>query len=193
VTRPGGKNTGPTPVGTLLRTSARLAARSDRIDPDRWRRIVGERVAQRTRPGSIRGGELTVHVASAVWAQELTFLSTALLEKLAAEGFSVKELRFRVGDVGEPAPKAAPAAPAAPPKAALPPELEERLRGIADPGLRAAIAEAAAYSLGRPEPATGARRASRSPRSVASGTGPPDRAPAPPPSAPKGTGGKRSR
>lgn len=193
MTRPGGKKTEPTAVGALLRTSARLATRSDRIDPDRWRRIVGERVAHRTRPGSIRDATLTVYVASAVWAQELTFLSTALLEKLGAEGFAVKELRFRVGDIGEPAPQGGPAAAPTPPKAALPPELVERLGGISDPGLRAAIAEAAAYSLGRANPATEARRAPRAPRSGASGSDPPGRAPAPPPSAPKGTGGKRSR
>ena len=182
----------PTPVGQLLRTSRELAPKSGRLDTEQWRRIVGERVAERTRPASIQDGTLLVYVASAVWAQELTLLSPAIVERLAKAGVPATALRFRVGDIGErEAKKPAPAPPpAAPPKARLPSDLEERLSHIGDPALRAAIAEAAAYSLGRPSETP---RGHRAPRSGASRTDPTARAEPRPTSAPRGTGGKRER
>lgn len=189
------KGTEPSSVGSLLAKSPRLAPRADRVDRQRWAQLVGERVGARTRPGSIRDGTLLVYVASAVWAQELTFLAPAILERLKSAGVAVKELRFRVGEVGaEPseAPKAAPEAPPDPRKAALPADLRKKLEGIKDPALRAAIAEAAAYSLGRAARPTGERPAPRFPRSGASGTGPMDRTEPPRSAGPKGTGGKRS-
>src|ERR1041385_1224697 len=101
MTRSSGKR-GPTPVGTLLEGSGRLRAKNDRIDTGRWRTLVGDRIGERTRPGNIRDGRLTVYVASAVWAQELSLLSSTILERLVRDGLKVKELRFRVGDLGEP-------------------------------------------------------------------------------------------
>jgi hypothetical protein len=180
-------------VGSLLAQSARLAPRGDRVDRERWRRLVGERVGERTRPGSIRDGTLLVYVASAVWAQELTFLGPAILERLTGAGIEVKELRFRVGDVGDetsPARKPEAAAPD-PHKAVLPADLRKKLEGVKDPALRASIAEAAAYSLGRAERPIAGRPAPRAPRSVASKTDRTARAEPPPSGAPKGTGGKR--
>jgi hypothetical protein len=184
--------TAPTAVGELLQGSRELRPRGNRIDRDRWRRIVGERVAERTRPASIQDGTLLVYVASAVWAQELTLLSPAILEKLKAAGVTAAALRFRVGDVGEKTPEQTQSLPApkAPPKAELPPDLEERLSHIEDPALRAAIAEAAAYSLGRVSEKRPARPA---PRSAASRTAPTDRAEAPPSGARRDIDGKRGR
>jgi hypothetical protein len=182
-------------VGSLLAKSPRLAPRADRIDGQRWGQLVGERVAARTRPGSIRDGTLLVYVASPVWAQELTFLAPAILERLVGAGVEVKELRFRVGDVGrEPSAtaKPVPEAPPDPRKADLPADLRKKLEGIQDPALRAAIAEAAAYSLGRAEKPSGGPRAPRFLRSGASKTGPTVQTEPPPRGAPKDTGGKRS-
>lgn len=189
------KGTEPSSVGSLLAQSTRLAPRGDRVDRERWRQLVGERVGERTRPGSIRDGTLLVYVASAVWAQELTFLGPAILERLTGAGIEVKELRFRVGDVGDetsPArkPEAARLGGGPPHKAVLPADLRKKLEGIKDPALRAAIAEAAAYSLGRAERPTAGRPAPRAPRSVASKTDRTARAEPPPSGAPKGTGGK---
>lgn len=187
------KRPGPTPVGTLLMSSPKLRPRSDRIDRERWRSLVGDRIGERTRPGTVHDGCLTVYVATAVWAQELTLLSTTILERLAGSGVRVERLRFRVGDVGEPpAPRPVKERPA-PPKADLPDALRERLARIDDPVLRAAIAEAAAYSLGRENGATSARTAIRDPRSGGRRSDP--QAPSPPPrtGGRGGTGGKRSR
>ncbi|HEX4475650.1 MAG TPA: DciA family protein [Polyangiaceae bacterium] len=197
MTRKRGTNDGLTQVGRLLAGSSELASRGDRIDHERWRRIVGERVAERTRPGKIQCGVLTVYVASSVWAQELSLLSSAMKDRLAEAGFAVDEVRFRVGDLGE----RVVATPSAPPparetpKSALPDDLARRLERVEDPALRAVIAEAAAYSLGRraARAPIAIPRDPRDPRSAAPKTAPPDPGSAPPLAAPKGTAGKRER
>jgi hypothetical protein len=194
MTRSSGKRNGPSTVGALLHASGKLRPKNDRIDRDRWRSLLGERIGERTRPGVIRNGCLTVYVASAVWAQELTFLTPVILERLAGAGLQVNEIKFRVGDVGEPLVKRAEAPKReAPPKAELPKALTERLANVDDPALRAAIAEAAAYALGRAATASAERRASRGPRSAGPGSDPPDPSPPPPNGARGGTAGKRSR
>jgi hypothetical protein len=194
MTRSSGKRKDPSTVGALLHASGKLRPKNDRIDRDRWRALLGERIAERTRPGVVRDGCLTVYVASAVWAQELTFLTPVIIERLAGDGLRVSELKFRVGDVGEPLAKRTEVAMReTPPKAELPKSLTERLAHVEDPALRAAIAEAAAYALGRAASASAERRASRGPRSAEPRSDPP--APSPPPrnGARAGTGGKRSR
>jgi hypothetical protein len=164
--------------------SARCSA--GRVDRDRWQRTVGERVAARTRPGQIRDGVLTIYVASAVWAQELSLLSPTILERLRRAGLAVEILRFRVGDI-EPIPERRQAAPAG--RAVdLPGDLSERLAKIGDAGLRAKMAEAAAYSLGKPpSAATSKRQATRDPRSAARESDPTVRAKTPRPAGRKGT------
>jgi len=194
MTRSNGKRREPASVGTLLHASGKLGPRNGRIDRDKWRTLLGERIAERTRPGTVHDGCLTVYVASAVWAQELTFLSPVIIERLVGDGFKVKELRFRIGDIGEPlAKKPTVGNRAAPPKAALPEGLTERLARVDDPALRAAIAEAASYALGRPERATAERRTSREPRSGGPGNAPQAPSTAPRNAKPAGTGGRRSR
>jgi hypothetical protein len=148
------------------------------IDRERWRRAVGERIAARTEPGRLRNGTLTVHVASAAWAQELSFFTRELLERVTALGVAATALRFQVR------PSAAHAVPVSTPKptvarAPLPRELEERLAGISDPSLRAAIAEAAALGLAAARLSSKPR--ARAPRAAAARNAPPGRAtPAPP-------------
>jgi hypothetical protein len=192
------RKTGPTSLAAILSTSAELSPAKGRIDGERWSQLVGDRVAARTRVGSIQNGTLTVHAASAVWAQELTFLAPTILERLRGAGFTVEKLRFRVSDVGQPAPRrAAPTRGAPPPekapKAALPPELLQRLARLEDPLLRAAIAEAASYSIGRADAPTSERPATRAPRPDASRSAPPARAGTLEPGVSKDTRGKRSR
>lgn len=139
--------------------------------------------SDRTRPGRLERGTLLVRVASAVWAQELSLLSDDLIGRLRASGLAVDTLRFRVERL-EPRPRVvAPRAPA-PPPAPLPADLESRLAEVDDPELRAAIAQAAGYSLAldarRPSDASEPKPAAPGPRSAASGSDQPDRtSPAP--------------
>lgn len=182
----GKRGRGPELLGALLAGARSRAARSGepgRIDAELWRRVVGPRISDRTRPGRLERGTLLVRVASAVWAQELSLLSDDIIGRLRASGLAVDALRFRVERL-EPRPRvAAPAAPAPPPEP-LPADLERRLAEVDDPELRAAIAQAAGYSLAldarRASDASETKPGARGPRSAASGSGQPDRiSPAP--------------
>jgi hypothetical protein len=134
------------------------------VDRDTWRRLVGDRVARRTEPGALAGGVLTIHVASAPWAQELSLLTTELLARLKPLGLPIVSVRFRVRQqIQGPAaqPKRRPAA-----RASLPEELKQRVDSIDDPELRQVIADAAELWLGR-EAKLSARSGARDPRSAA--------------------------
>ena len=62
----------------------------------RWTSIVGERVARRAVPKSIRGRLLIVGVASSSWLQELTYLKPTLLDRFAEEvgAAVVQDIKF---------------------------------------------------------------------------------------------------
>ena len=186
----------PELVGDLLertrQTTSRAAGRA--VDGELWRRAVGPRIAERATPGRLERGVLSVHVASSVWAQELSLLERELCERLHAAGLGVSSLRFRVSarpSTARPAPKRAPTPP--PP---LPPELAERLKHVDDPELRATIADAAGHWLAERERArvTSQKPAARGLRSGAPGSDRQDRAGPPPRGAsPRTSGGGRGR
>jgi len=176
----------PASLGTLLATSREAAARlaGTAIDREQWRRVVGERIAARTEPGAKRGRELTVYVASASWAQELSLLVNEIIARLKTAGVHVDTVRFRVREIA--APLRDPAAPKpASRKVALPSQLLAHLAQIEDDELRDAIGEAAALWLAREEPPasrssvppTSARPSARSPRGAESQSARSDRIP----------------
>jgi Dna[CI] antecedent, DciA len=138
----------PAALGSLLATSREAAARyaGTAIDREQWRRIVGERIALRTEPGAKRGRELTVHVASASWAQELALLVNEIVVRLKAAGIAVDTVRFRVKEIAAQTRDPAARKPVYR-KAALPGALLSQLNAIEDPELRDAIGEAAALWL----------------------------------------------
>jgi hypothetical protein len=165
----------PAPIGLLLEEARDASAQAGGIvlDRQRWRSAVGERIASRTEPGRLRAGVLTVHAASAAWAQELTFLSPEIVLRVQGLGLPVKSLRFVVREaVGTATPRRAPARPVQ--KKPLPEELEARLASVADPELRAAIGEAASEWLAR-SPVSAKGRA-RAPRAAGERNDPTDRA-----------------
>lgn len=138
----------PAALGSLLASSREAAARfaGTAVDREQWRRVVGERIAARTEPGAKRGRELTVHVASASWAQELSLLVSEIVARLQAAGIGVDTVRFRVKEIAAPARDPAALKPVYR-KAQLPSTLSQQLEGIEDFELRAAIGEAAALWL----------------------------------------------
>ena len=163
----------PAALGSLLASSREAAARyaGTAIDREQWRQIVGERIAARTEPGAKRGRELTVHVASASWAQELSLLVNEIVARLKAGGVHVDTVRFRVKEIA-----ATPRGPAARSpvyrKAALPSVLTERLDRIEDPELRFAIGEAAALWLALEDAPSKARTTLRPPAAAPAGASP---------------------
>lgn len=64
-----------------------------------WQAAAGEAVARAAQPTAERSGILTVVCSAAVWAQELTLMSSQLIERLnSALGEElVHELRCRTG------------------------------------------------------------------------------------------------
>ncbi len=169
----GGKNRGPALVGSVLGGLATSGSGTPRVDADAWRRAVGPRIAERTTPGTLRAGTLTVRVASAAWAQELSMLSDEIRRRLAEADIAVKEIRFRVdrGAAGDRS--ARPTRRATPPPAPLPVDLVERIGEIDDPELRTVIARAARHSLALDAGRASAKpRAAPGPRSAGSGSDP---------------------
>jgi hypothetical protein len=190
----------PAALGSLLASSREAAARfaGTAVDREQWRRVVGERIAARTEPGAKRGRELTVHVASASWAQELSLLVSEIVTRLKAAGIGVDTVRFRVKEIAAPTRDPAALKPVYR-KAALPAPLNKQLEGIEDTELRDAIGEAAALWLAlderaaslqppsskaarasvAPAGATSERPSARSPRGVESRSAHLDRTPSP--------------
>ncbi len=65
-----------------------------------WREIVGDKIADVTKPEYISRRALLVTVKHSAWAQELTFQKQVLLQKLARylkKGDIVTDMVFRVG------------------------------------------------------------------------------------------------
>lgn len=168
---------GPTPIASLIGQSE-IGRPTDRVDRDTWTRAVGERIAARTQPERIKDGVLLVRVASPVWAQELSLLSTTIIERLRASGVAAASLRFYTSKIDEAASSPARRTHVAP-RAAIPEALQHRLDKIDDPELRRAIAEAAALSLGRKTAATSKKRAPRAPESAGRESAPRDQRPRP--------------
>ncbi len=168
-TRPPKRGGDPAPLGRVLADTQKAASSKTgaALTPDEWRRLVGAKIASRTRVGRLSHEVLTVYVASSAWCNELSLLAPDILARLRLAGIDVEKLELRVSAFDE-APTHSPplrngraAAPnggvrksASSPRdnhvaQPLPASLQERLALIDDPELRAAIAEAAALSLRR--------------------------------------------
>jgi hypothetical protein len=138
------------PVGRVLGTAAAGAPEALVRLVRAWPTAAGELVAREAWPVRIgRDGTVVIHCRSAVWASELTHLTTRLRAALeAAVGGPVGGLRFVVGAVPE---RAAPQ-PAVPRREVSPGEVAA-VRGwasaVRDPGLRAVIEQAALASVAR--------------------------------------------
>jgi hypothetical protein len=174
----------PEPIAAvLLRASGGEPRDGAPLPPRAWHDAVGDRIARRARPMRLERGVLTVRAATAVWAQELTFLAPTIIARLNAHGLEVESLRFRVGPI-DPVDRPLRPAPVktVPARRPLPRELDRRLAGVADPALRETISRAAAANLAwqaasRPKGATSAPRAAPALRSAEAESDRPDRKP----------------
>lgn len=106
-----------------------------------WRDLVGERVAAKAWPVCLEAeGLLVVAVAGALWRQELSLQTPALLAGLAERGQGIAGLRL----VAAATPAPTPPPPPPPPPPPLGPKDEalmaSLLEGVADPGLRQTLA-----------------------------------------------------
>ncbi len=117
------------------------------IPRETWVRAVGARIADRTRPLRLEGGELLVLVATSVWSSELTMLSTEVLARLNSAGVPALRLRFRVGSVEIDRPPERRARRKVPAAVALPPALERVVQALDDSELMGVIRRAAEANL----------------------------------------------
>jgi hypothetical protein len=176
----------PEALGTVLLRASPADGRREgaaAIPPRAWYEVVGDRIARRTRPMRLEHKILTVRAATAVWAQELTFVAPTIIKRLVSLGFEVESLRFRVGPIEaadrEPKPPRVKAMPTARP---LPRALSEQIAKVDDPSLRRTIARAATANLAwqvaaRGKTVTSARPAARGLRSAGSESAPQDQTP----------------
>jgi len=168
----------PEPLAkVLLRASNGEARDGSPLPPRAWHDAVGDRVARRTRPMRLEHKVLTVRAATAVWAQELSFVAPTIVKRLTALGFEVESLRFRVGPIDPPDRTPRPARVKSVPLARpLSKELTGELERVGDTALRDTIARAAASNLAwqAARPVTSAPRAAPGPRSAARENAPPD-------------------
>src|SRR5256885_13988238 len=105
--RPARESRGPRPGASLVdgvfaRTGLLGEARDWRV-LHAWHRMAGPRLARHTRAERVRGTTLVVRVATAPWANELSYLRAELLEKLrrAPEAAWIEELRLTIGPPAE--------------------------------------------------------------------------------------------
>jgi len=152
-------------LGELLDGARVVSAQRGKvaISRDTWRRIVGDRIARRTEPGGLHDGVLTIYVASAPWAQELSMLTGELLARLRPLELAVSSVRFRVRQQIQGPAQSRKRRPAA--RAPLPSDLRSRVDAVEDPELRQSIADAAELWLGRAAKLT-AKASAPSPRSA---------------------------
>jgi hypothetical protein len=101
----GGRYAGDEPVSlsdTLAAVGAELGIPAGNVHgvlDDRWVDVVGDDVAAHARLVSVRDGVLTVAVDDPIWATQLRYLETAVVERataLVGQG-AVTSVRVRVG------------------------------------------------------------------------------------------------
>jgi len=168
------RRTEPEPLGRLLTHARDTAARRAgvAIDHETWREVAGDRIAQKSAPGGLEAGVLTLFVASPVWAQELSFLADEICAKLRQRGLRVRSIRFRTGTLPE-RPALAPARrPQRPVE--LPDDARAQLERVEDAALREVIALAMGHALAndarRTERAVKPKPGAPGPRSAAPGS-----------------------
>ena len=64
-----------------------------------WNSVVGDVVAENTRPAAFKGRLLLVHVVSSTWMYQLQFLKTDILRKIndALGKDMIGEIKFKIG------------------------------------------------------------------------------------------------
>ncbi len=126
-------------LGSILRgTPAEMRLKEGRIW-EVWDEAVGSKIASHAQPVAFREGTLTVHVDSAPWLQQLTYLKKDLIIKVneALDEELVKELQMKAAKV-----RSAVAKPQQPVKRRKLTEeeqvwIKEQAQAVDDPELRA--------------------------------------------------------
>jgi predicted nucleic acid-binding Zn ribbon protein len=99
-----GKKKGPTPVGEALGQFLERSGLAERIEEasvvPEWEQLVGEAIAQVTKPARVSGGTLFVAVRSSAWMMELSMMQGEIIRRLnagRARG-KIQKIRFFMGE-----------------------------------------------------------------------------------------------
>ena len=90
-------------VGDILPKVIKNLGIEDRMQEARlreeWREIVGDVVAERCRPGEIKGGMLFIEVENNVWMQEIRFHQRDMIVRIKKRfpDLGVREIRLVIG------------------------------------------------------------------------------------------------
>lgn len=142
---------GPTLLAALVAQARAEMVRAGgcALDSYTWERAIGARIASRSSPEQLRDGVLTLRVSSSVWAQELSLLSSTIIDRLSVAGFDISSIRCRVAPLDSTPKRRQVVARAPIPVVELPADLTEQLERIADVDLRTTIERAARSQLQR--------------------------------------------
>ena len=101
--KPKRKNKAPIAIQKVLESALKQYGIGDDIARYQfvlhWKDIVGEEIAKRSTPDSLRSKTLVVRVKDSAWAQELSFQKDVILKRLQrflSDGQSVEDIMFYV-------------------------------------------------------------------------------------------------
>ena len=107
-----------------------------------WEQTVGAVIARHARPQTVRGNKLFLSVDSPAWMQQLSLLKPELIEKVnrSLGRDAIKDIALKLGEIASPeaSPKEA-ASPRMPLNAEDREKIEQYVKEIHDPDVRAAI------------------------------------------------------
>lgn len=99
----------PDSLGEVLGNFLRRSGLNPKIQEQKilhsWDKAVGDAIAERTQPVSVKNRVLQVKVTNSVWMQELQFMKNLIIQRLQ-EGIGenlLKDLRFFIGEIEPPA------------------------------------------------------------------------------------------
>lgn len=140
-------------VRAYIARSIRLRGVLDlRAITDIWPIVVGRSMAERTRPKRFDRRRLEIGVPDSMWASELRFQGEQILKRInnlmPEDGHRIESIRFSVGGYSEAVPATRPPKPV---ERSIPltDEQKDALKHIADPELRALVAQVIERDIGR--------------------------------------------
>ena len=95
----------PPSMGEVLGAFFKRTGMNRRIQEQKilncWEKAVGEGVAEKTQPVSVKNRVLQVKVINSVWMQELQFMKELIMQKLQEQTGNniLRDLRFFIGEI----------------------------------------------------------------------------------------------
>ena len=129
-------------LGSVLKASGLQGSLGEYRILGQWDKIVGPAIARHARPQIVRGNKLFLSVDSPAWMQQLSLLKPELIEKVnkSLGRDAIKDIALKLGEIASPEarPKES-ALPRVPLNAEERDKIEQYVRDVQDPDVRASI------------------------------------------------------